>query len=74
MPIELPPFGLSSKTIGGWPRDFSTLSRREITSPTDSRSDVMFATVCGLSATFSTMSLRDNEPCRRMTSRTMRRL
>ena len=36
--------------------------------------DVMFATVCGLNATFSTMSLRDNEPCRRMTSRTMRRL
>ena len=57
----------------GWPRTFS-FSRRETTRPIDSRSCVMFATVCGLNETLSTISLRDTEPARRMTSSTMRRL
>ena len=71
--MELPALGFSSNAIGGWPRDLTPVTRFATMSPMVSRSLVMFATVCGLSDTRSTISFLDTVPCRRITSRTMRR-
>src|SRR5450830_1466235 len=74
MPIDAPASGLRVNSIGGWPREFSTFWRRATIKPIASRSLVILATVCGLSSTTSTISLREIDPCCRIKSSTTRRL